>query len=136
MEKKIQDYLPFYIGCEVYFIDEQNKVKYYGDFEGAVITGIFQCPSGAGLMAQLMVDDWEEPLDVLVSEIKPLLRRLSDMTEEEKDYALKIGNSYPDSWVGGANRTAWLLSKHFDLFGLIEAGLALDKSKIISPNTK
>jgi hypothetical protein len=32
------------------------------------------------------------------------------------------------------NQTRWLLSKHFDLFGLIEAGLAIDATTINNKN--
>jgi hypothetical protein len=77
---------------------------------------------------------------------KPILRPLSDMTEEEAmelagffgaqsamstqldkaDFARRLmGNDYcsPQS-------VRYLLSRNFDLFGWIEAGLAIDKTKI------
>lgn len=87
-------------------------------------------------------------------EVKPILRPLSDMTEDEarsvwgKCYGDDFGDGecllhliatvdsderndsefdvllgYPDGW-------RYLLSRHFDLFGWIEAGLAIDKTKI------
>lgn len=90
--------------------------------------------------------------------IKLILRPLSDMTEEDglayakltrpeatkakiesgqvwsfhdpdgitfyKWKAHKLHESCPEEFL-------WLLSKHFDLFGLIDAGLAIDKSKIV-----
>lgn len=76
-------------------------------------------------------------------EIKPILRPLSDMTEEERlylcqmfpektftmvDYIIKnittltLNNSF--------EITRYLLKQGFDLFGLIESGLAIDKTKM------
>ena len=97
------------------------------------------------------------PLQVYLSEVKPYLRPLSSMTEEEKE-------EFNTMWEGGFskaldlqietdlksienfsfegnydnvryleiitafNTIQWLLSKHFDL-GLIEKGLALEASE-------
>jgi hypothetical protein len=75
--------------------------------------------------------------------IKPILRPLSDMTyseavsieadwielnhESEEVVAISFPSDYskllPEDFL-------FLLSKHFDLFGLIDAGLAIDKSTI------
>jgi hypothetical protein len=61
--------------------------------------------------------------------IKPILRPLSDMTGEEKSQS---GIIYKGSGVLETHFESmrYLLSKHFDLFGLIEAGLAIDKTKL------
>lgn len=71
-------------------------------------------------------------LAYLYCEVKPILRPLSDMTEEEYmevQYRVdKIGLGYDAQQ--GAEITRYLLSKHFDLFGWIPAGLAIDKTKI------
>jgi len=132
MKYKFSDVAAFYIGAKVQFVDSLDKTKTYGEFDTATITGIFQCPSGAGLTAQLCVDDWEEPIEPLVDEIKPVLRRLTSMTEDERFACLSFFDGEPDTWVASAKRTAYLLSKHFDLFGLIYAGLAIDKTKRIN----
>lgn len=65
--------------------------------------------------------------------IKPILRKLSDMTEEER---LKYGWTIEDTDEG--IKVNWpfesfrLLCKDgWDLFGLIPAGLAIDKTSII-----
>lgn len=76
---------------------------------------------------------------------KPILRPLSDMTEEE---GLEIFELYADKpylasiasheslieWLGGrvGSPAHWryLLSRGFDLFGWIDAGLAIDKTKV------
>ena len=65
-------------------------------------------------------------------EVKPILRQLSDMTEPEE---MEVQNMVDQMGVGynathGAKITGFLLSRHFDLFGWIEAGLAIDKTKI------
>lgn len=54
---------------------------------------------------------------------KPLLRPLSDMTEEE----IKIYESMQSRlW----EQFVWLLKNRFDLFNLISSGQAIDKTKM------
>lgn len=72
-------------------------------------------------------------------EIKPLLRKLDSMTEDEHeewkdirfDMDCKLKPLYTDA---DYNSFMWLLSKDFDLFGLIESGEAIDKSSLSSPS--
>ena len=64
--------------------------------------------------------------------VKPIIRQLSDMTEPEE---MEVQNMVDQMGVGysathGAQITLFLLSRHFDLFGWIESGLAIDKTKI------
>lgn len=69
---------------------------------------------------------------------KIVLRNLSDMTEEErKELNLMFGGEYfndiPDSrlyWECKGEVIVFFLKSHFDIFNLIEAGLAIDKSKM------
>lgn len=79
---------------------------------------------------------------------KLILRPLSDMTEEEENeiecefgsYGLGVNHlcnalknhdmRYVKRLDDAFNLTRYLLSKHFDIYGLIEAGLAINKSKI------
>jgi len=66
---------------------------------------------------------------------KLILRRLSDMTDEEATEYFSVCSLGPGDYIGGgpqwipisARSTHWLLSKSFDLFGLIDAGLAIDR---------
>lgn len=76
---------------------------------------------------------------------KPILRNINTLTNDEAeeigfdssrsfhesnyDYIDKIGLLRPIDFK-------FLVDKGFDLFNLIPSGLAIDKSKIISPNTK
>jgi hypothetical protein len=66
-------------------------------------------------------------------EIKPILRQLSDMTDTEHNELMRI--CFEDKFKTFALAPvgcscplgfAYLLSKQFDLFGLIESGLAID----------
>lgn len=64
---------------------------------------------------------------------KPILRRLDSMTEEECYELEMLGHELVLNSVGSnefyAERTHYLLSKHFDLFGLIESGEAIDANQ-------
>lgn len=54
----------------------------------------------------------------LIEEIKPYLRPMSSMTEEERKYLQKL--PFPYDFVD------WLTAHHFDYRNLIEKGLALE----------
>lgn len=111
MEKKISDYLHLYYGCEC--------IPYKGGFDSVTIHSIIN------------------------PEIREIaLRPLSDMTEEEM---LECGNMIYDfssepelnKWtpedfrIGLApEQLLWLIKKHFDLFGLIDANLAINKTTL------
>lgn len=77
--------------------------------------------------------------------LKPILRKLSDMTEKELQECgnLVVDFSDDESGLGlnehkwqdftlllCAEQFHWLIQRGFDLFGLIEAGLAIDKTKL------
>jgi hypothetical protein len=74
--------------------------------------------------------------------IKPMLRPLSDMTEEETSYwnKLKRYNPVNDKVTlyqeHNEAQFIWLLSRSFDLFELIPAGLAIDKTKVTNAKNK
>lgn len=74
---------------------------------------------------------WQKPMEYLgFDEIKLVLRPLSDMTEEENTHVQAIVDrmgAVHDA-ANMAEITAYLTSKHFDLFGLIESGLAVEKT--------
>ena len=65
-----------------------------------------------------------------ISEIKPYLRPMSSMTEEEKIEYLDIDNgsySCPMDYahIPASERIDWFNAHHFDYRGLIEKGLAI-----------
>jgi len=142
MEKNIKYYLNFYFGCECEISDLTKRMVLEGWEEGRTKIG--------GYLLDCMND----------CTIKPILRKLCSMTEEERleldgiyaraviidDYPFKTKLSNGD-WeiskstrsrlfmdsIVSANMTQHLLSKGFDLFGLIESGLAIDKETLLTP---
>jgi len=60
-----------------------------------------------------------------IETIKPYLRPMSSMTEEEKEEYHKLCYSYYDIYFDTVDSTDWLNAHHFDYRGLIEKGLAL-----------
>ncbi len=156
MEKQIRDYLHLYLGCQVEYDDRIGIIHQYF------------LPAGKHREGEVWFCSLEEngnpemSCSVPCTKVKPILRPLSDMTEDEairvtglSEYApnftiVKVTrNEYKDlivSWKGlddvpkefnatgelffCAEQFQYLLSKHFDIFGLIEDGLAIDKTKI------
>ena len=92
--------------------------------------------------------DWEQTLDEIklcddgeyavngwgIHGIKPYLRPMSSMTEEEKEDYISLSNHCISTSVGFAYLEAqvlveWLNFHHFDFRHLIERGLALEAPK-------
>jgi hypothetical protein len=140
---KLQDYIHYYLGCRV-------KATPYGGqankWEEGSIVGL-----NIHNVAHVKFDNWQSIADVTMSCIKPILRRLEDMTEEEargflnhaKPYAEYIAhNEHAVIWQSQGSRSEiwllfgppagfhYLLKQHFDLFGLIDAQLAVDAKTI------
>lgn len=68
--------------------------------------------------------------DAYIDDVKPYLRPMSDMTEEEKEEYLNIDNlsySCPMDYahIPASDRIDWLNAHHFDYRGLIWKGLAI-----------
>lgn len=119
MEKKIEDYIHYYPGRKLLVIKSRYPYK-----KGDIIS-----------FSQL-------PPASLLDFIKLILRPLASMTEEEMK---ECGNMiYDFSNDPGLNKWHWkdfeiglspeqfhyLLSKGFDIFGLIESGLAIDSTSL------
>lgn len=86
--------------------------------------------------------DNDEPFHVndrWLENIKPYLRPMSSMTEEEIDEFILISNTV--LWLGDKKSTCilsleqmdWLNSHHFDYRGLIEKGLAIEVTEENNP---
>lgn len=110
MEKEIKDYLHLYLGCEI-------------------ITG-----TGVKTLtcSELQCIDFFEEFEF----VKPILRPLSDMNEEESKEvckyirdpkALQVFRTCFGKEFINPSVTRYLLSRHFDLFNLIHQGLAVNK---------
>ncbi len=151
MKKEIVNYLHLYLGCEVQtefgigalievrrdptkkqitgikrsFCTDECRIAFAKRIEGGTFSKVYSevDPSPAGNATWLHI-----------SKMKLLLRPLSDMTEEELFEFKKIDiGKYPkahDLIRCDAERVKYLLSKGFDLFNLIEANLAEDKTKL------
>jgi len=118
--KELKDYLHLYLPIRFMWVEDAVPFK-----KGEI-----------GILAAKDLEYWDEYK-------KPILRPLSDMTEgEHSDFENISFSEDTKNWeydeelkmsIGEStefNRFAYLLSKHFDLFGLIEAGLAIDKTTL------
>lgn len=109
--KKIEDYLPLYLGCDALISDGKTNII---------------APITPSTLINILERDWK---------VTPRLRPLSSMTEREFTEMLTIANENNikilerDEIV--LRQTApeimrFLISRSFDIFGLIESGLAND----------
>lgn len=118
--KQLKDYLHLYLGCEVAVNYNLNEV---GGMMIDKVTGVYDDGSAS------ISNGYLEP----ISKLKPILRPLSDLRFEEKQEQAKLFNEAINTdALPEAVGIAYMLSKHFDLFGLIESGLAIDKTKLNS----
>lgn len=81
--------------------------------------------------------DIDKMQDLSIDKIQLQLRRLSDMNNDEREERIRLMHGlYSDDHDSRtreqrhATETAWLLSKSFDLFGLIDSGLAIDQKTL------
>lgn len=140
MKKNIKDYLHLYIGCET---------------DQGLLIGMVNCDNDKEDIQCVCLMKEGGLVNGSIKNIKPILRPLSDMTEEEAlecyescwqghqiDDVNKARHirelfseeSDPDYAYGNVTGNAkvfrWALFKGFDLFGLVEAGLAIDKTTL------
>lgn len=128
--RDIKDYLHLYLGCEVYVFPDETLTN------GWLETKRKEMP-GLTYQYQLTISNYNVVLD---AGYKPILRPLSDMTDEEMDevwhgiepknvLVMQYKNSGMERKVAlCSERTRYLLSRGFDLFNLIEEGLAVKLS--------
>jgi hypothetical protein len=127
---KIEDYIHYYLGCEAI---TSNGTR-------IVITGVYK--SGNNLFVKYVdVGSDFNGLDgsVLINKIQLLLRPLKSMNRKQfnhligYEYWSDIPNDINDWFGARAKMIKELLDQRFDLFGLIEAGLAIDATTM--PNS-
>ncbi len=129
--KKINDYIHLYLGC-----DGQAEFNYDGKVQcvNCKFTGMFydgqlvvKCKDKNGI-------EWANSSMVFPDQFKPILRPLTDMTEEESlkwaEMKERFWNDKLMSVFNTAELIHWLLSKHFDIFNLINEELAIDKTTL------
>jgi hypothetical protein len=110
---KLQDYLHLYIGCNT------TKGKLVGIKQNICF---IEVESGEIIQFDLQNDN---------EIIKPILRRLRDMSAEESSVLVEKGFSIgrPNGYSFSSNAILYLLSKQIDLFSLLENGLAIDQKQ-------
>lgn len=118
-EKNIKDYLHLYLGCECLLHLELGTMS-------EKLTGVTENEDGETICYFLNSNKSFRKSDT----VKLLLRPLSDMTEEEKKEYGK-GKSFINVQYLSPADFMYLLLRHFDVFGLIESGLAIDKEEYI-----
>lgn len=118
MERRIQDYIPYYIG--------QDVLIYHSDSEP--ISATLEGYDGASEMVIC------ERVRYKPEQIKLQLRPLSDMTRDEVNdcdiiRCVNFSENQKDNQVqSDAAITSFLIRQGFDVFSLIESGLALNKT--------
>jgi hypothetical protein len=116
MAKEIKDYLHLYIGC---------RVRYTGMANDRILTATW-------LGSLIKTNAWQN--------IKPILRPLPTMTKKEAkkngfwstihNMIVGVNERHVRYNLYSAKQIIWLLSEGFDIFGLIESGLAIDKNEL------
>lgn len=117
MKKELKEVLHLYMGCEISA----------AHISTAILTHKLTNASHIAIDLVLKCEHY-----------KPILRALSDMTNEERreideivkecDNSIrKVDICEGEKW---AIMTSYMLQKGFDLFGLIESGQAIDKNKL------
>lgn len=121
--------LPYGVICKAsHGIGNTNKkreyigvLKFVGNCYGVIANYYEDLPHDTGLINNVFYD---------IKYIKPYLRPMSSMTEEEsKEFALLQTDFYIDGFlypIAAINMINWLNSHYFDYCGLIERGLALE----------
>ncbi len=143
--KHLKDYLHLYFGCECLYNNKTTIYSIQAFDKWSEICDLRNVSLGGNFSNQVGIEN-----------IKLILRPLNDMTEEEMlEYGKNVdslkdcdnaefsragaivfstngfpnGHMYPDDY-NTAESFRYLLSKGFDLFNLINDGLAIDKTKV------
>lgn len=132
--KYLSEYIGFYLGQQVLTPSRKSSTegKKMGYKNGELCEYSIKSK-----LCEVKFDEDSLPIDFDVDEIKLLLIPLKDMNDddmkfieiEDREFMLKnfeIGNVLNFT----AEQFRYLLNRGFDLFGLIEAGLAIDKTKL------
>lgn len=112
--------LPYGLICSIYRIDDWSV-----GWRDEKLTGYFD----NGTAYEFDFGESPISIDNDISKIKPYLRPMSSMTEEEKEeyntFFNYDGVEYPEEYID------WLLKKHFDFLGLIPKGLAIEVAEYL-----
>lgn len=158
MKKEFKEVANFYVGCKVKVVNE----RYVDNGYTGTIKGYLHDENELLVEHDNGGDSWED-----IADCKPILKHLSDITEEETGVLFDIpeeteiyrnkssekGLWFDIKWktpsgdynYGGVGmslmpmdklnvyKTAYLLSKGYDLFNLIENGFAINTKSLTNP---
>jgi hypothetical protein len=128
---ELKDYLHHHLGCDMMTRDAfgRTAVRKLTAIVGS--KAIYDCDDTDDVD---MANSWD--MDFQNDPDKPLLRLPFDMTKEENREWADLKESLWDGKVltvtSMGTMLQWLLDRDFDVFGLIDAGLALDKTKSLT----
>ena len=127
---------------ELLFIDLCNRIHYKTmcsskRFDKSVLVGMDDDGATFSHIDSLGQTIYEL-LDIIEFDVKPYLRPMSSMTEEEEKEYINIDNlsySCPMDYAHfpAFKRIDWLNAHHFDYRGLIPKGLAIEVTKKNNP---
>ena len=110
--------LPYGVICQYNCVIPCGRITLEKTNERDVLKGIIPMYDGhIGFMVGI------DKINALEGDIKPYLRPMSSMTEEEYDELCELAKS---KFIGDSKEIDWLNAHHFDYRGLIPKGLALE----------
>ena len=125
MKQQLKDYAHLYIGCQI----ELNESRFTEHQEDRIFT--LEGVAGNRFCVAELGNYWYEMDHYKNGEShdKLVLRPTTHITTAERmergTHILKFDSRYLE-----AEYNKWMINKGFDMFGLIAAGLAIDKTKL------
>lgn len=113
MELELKDILHHHLGCIIQTPEGM----------GRFLAMYAECPEPV-VCADTVKSDWE------VEDVKPVLWRMDKISQTDYKCIAEIENTIESSWFRAGNISAYLLKHHYDVFGLIARGLAVDASTL------
>ena len=133
MKTELKEVIHLYLGCDA-IIGKQSGQENAKHLIGTLVG---YDTKNKGTCTFIYYDKGVSTTCITPTSIKPILRPISDMTQEESKIYHSLNKLYPASPVhhimvehATFETFAWLLKKQFDLFELIESGQAIDKTKL------
>lgn len=124
MEKNIKDFIHFYLGCEcVHAFVPEDHPQYDNGWKLVSIQSQSEKPY-----------ELDNDTDYTWTDsVKPKLRKLESINREESEMMERFRSELKRNDLTASFRlTHYLLSKGFDLFGLIESRLAIEKQPTLN----
>ncbi len=148
--KAIRDYIHFYLGCDAitvkltperidgHMIDLVRHGYYYAK---PILRPLDCTVMTHDEMAELLALQFHPSDDIFRNMIDEFIFHVDELKRQVKHgegvgySTFKDGSHYQSGTLSFSSlnpaQFTFLLSKHFDLFGLIEAGLAVDRTKLL-----